>query len=373
MATNNDIKAEVARQGDTIQVQVPEDYRDEERVDKFLTRFFPDASRSKVQRSIKKGQALVNGEDIKKSYAVQPGDTIVCRLVRRPPIEAAPEPIPLDIVYEDEHLIVVNKEAGMVVHPAHGHRSGTLVNALLHHVEGEAVSPADDEELADADVGLSMINALPERPDNPSVRPGIVHRLDKGTSGLLVVAKHDVAHRRLARQFREHTIQRRYWGLIWGHLDPPNGTLKGAIGRDPHNRKRMAIVGAERGKQAITHYETLERLAYTSVVQFQLETGRTHQIRVHSAEQERPLLGDEKYGGQAVRYGPHGRKRARFFERLFERLDRPALHAFELGFTHPATGERTHFTAEVPDDLQYVLGRLREVEEGNSELSANSG
>lgn len=358
--------AEVIRKDNTIQVEVPDDYAEEERIDKFLTRFFPEASRSKVQRSIKKGQALVDGKDVKKSYPVQPGDTIICRLVRRPPLQADPEPIPLDIVYEDDHLIVVNKPAGMVVHPAPGHASGTLVNALLHHVQGEPVqvSAASEDDLDDDDVGLSMINALPERPDRRVVRPGIVHRLDKGTSGLLVVAKHDRAHRTLARQFKEHTTHRRYWGLIWGHLDPPSGTLEGAIGRDPHNRKRMAVVEPDMGKHATTHYETLERLAYTSVVQFRLETGRTHQIRVHCAEQERPLLGDAKYGGRAIRYGPHGRKRERFFERLFETMDRPALHAAALGFVHPDTEEEMRFTAEPSENLQHVLRRLREVEPG---------
>lgn len=355
-------QAEFTRQGDTITVRVPEDYADEERLDKYLTRFFPKASRTKVQRSIRKGQALVNGEDIKKSYPVQGGDEIVCRLVQPPPIEAVPQPIPLDIVYEDEVLLVVNKPADMVVHPAHGHRKGTLVNALLHHVEGQTVAHEDDDLDAD-ELGLSMVNALPERPDNPSIRPGIVHRLDKDTSGVLVVAKTDVAHRRLAQQFKEHTTHRKYLAIVWGHPEPPSGTIEGAIGRDPHNRKRMAVVPDEKGKRAITHYEIIERHAHTALVQFQLETGRTHQIRVHASDIHHPLLGDPTYGGRAVRYGPQGGKRRRFFEHLFERMPRQALHASELGFTHPLTGETMQFTADLPDDMQHVLDRLREVED----------
>lgn len=356
-----DVNAEFVREGDTIEVQVPPDYEGEERLDKYLTRFFPNASRTKVQRSIRKGQALVNGEDVKKSYPVQAGDRIVCRLVQPPPIEAEPQPIPLDIVYEDDALLVVNKDADMVVHPAHGHRKGTLVNALLHHVEGQTVR-REDEDLDAEDLGLSMVNALPERPDNPSIRPGIVHRLDKDTSGLLVVAKTDVAHRRLARQFKEHTVQRRYLGIVWGHPEPSAGTIEGAIGRDPHDRKRMAVVPAAKGKNAITHYETLERQAHTALVRFQLETGRTHQIRVHAKHIHHPLLGDLTYGGQSVRYGSQGRKRRRFYERLFERMPRQALHAYELGFTHPMTEKEMHFTADLPDDMQHVLDRLRTVE-----------
>jgi 23S rRNA pseudouridine1911/1915/1917 synthase len=359
--------ADVRRRGDTIQVTVPDDYDGGERLDKYLVRFYPESSRTKIQRSIKKGQVLVNGADVQKSRPVEAGDEIVCRLVQPPPVKAEPEPIDLDILHEDDDVIVVNKPAGMVVHPAHGHRSGTLVNALLHHVGGDTVRPDFEEEGGDPDdedVGLSMVGALPERPGNPVIRPGIVHRLDKGTSGVLVVAKHDRAHRFLADQFREHDVDRRYLGLCWGHLDPPEGTIEGAIGRDPRNRKRMAVVPEADGKWAITHYETVERLAHTSVVTFRLETGRTHQIRVHCADRERPLLADEQYSGRAVRYGPHGRKRAKFFERIFEALGRPALHAADLGFVHPGTREKVHFHADPPGDWQHALQRLRTVEGG---------
>ncbi|PEN14634.1 pseudouridine synthase [Longibacter salinarum] len=355
-----DYDADVERAGQSVEVTVAED-EGGARLDKYLTQFYPEASRTKVQRSIKKGHVKVNGDDASKSYRVEAGDKIVFRLIRKPPMEATPEDIPLDIVYEDDDLLVVNKPAGMVVHPAPGHRSGTLVNALLHHVGGDSVA-ADDEEADEAEVGLSMINALPERPDHPVVRPGIVHRLDKGTSGLLVVAKHDRAHRKLAAQFKDHSTDRRYRAIVWGQFDPRSGTITGAIGRDPHHRQRMAVVAEERGKSAVTHYRTVEEQQYTSVVEFELETGRTHQIRVHADSQNHPVLGDPKYGGQAVRYGRQGGKRRTFYERLFEHMPRPALHAYQLGFKHPTSGEEMHFEEDMPEDMQFVLDRLRAVE-----------
>lgn len=356
----DDFDADVTREGNVIEVVVPDVETGKPRIDKYLTRFFPESSRSKIQRSIKKGHVRLNGADAQKSDPVEPGDQIAFRLVRKPPMKAEPEPIPLDVVYEDKDLLVVNKPAGMVVHPAPGHRSGTLVHALLHHVDGETVAAGEKADAAtEEDVGLSMTNALPEAPDHPVVRPGIVHRLDKGTSGLLVVAKRDRAHRRLAQQFKAHTVRRQYRALVWGHLDPPGGTIEGAIGRDPHNRKRMAVVSEEEGKWAVTHYQTVERHGHTSVVKFQLETGRTHQIRVHTSDRERPVLGDPKYGGQAVRYGPQTQSRRSFFRRIFETMPHPALHASRLGFTHPTTGETLDFEVRPPTEWQHVLHRLR--------------
>jgi 23S rRNA pseudouridine1911/1915/1917 synthase len=356
-----DYDADVTREGRVVEVRVPASQTGEPRIDKYLTRFYPQASRTKIQRSIKKGHVRVNGDAVQKSYGVQPGDEIVFRLVRKPPMAAEAEPIPLDVVYEDEDLLVVNKPAGMVVHPAPGHRSGTLVHALLHHVDGEAVAADDDPKAAsDEQVGLSMINALPESPDHPVVRPGIVHRLDKGTSGLLVVAKRDRAHQPLAEQFKAHTVDRRYRALVWGHLEPPSGTIRGAIGRDPRHRQRMAVVPASDGKRAVTHYETVEHHAHTSVVTFRLETGRTHQIRVHTSHRHHPIVGDPKYGGQAVRYGPQTGERQSLFDRLFGTMPHPALHAYRLGFTHPTTGETLHFEAEPPEDWRAVLEQLRD-------------
>lgn len=359
-----DYEADVTREENVVEVIVPEGYTAETRIDKYLTRFYPEASRSKIQRAIKKGHLKVNEEDVKKSYAVEPGDRIVFRLVRKPPMQADPEPIPLDIVYEDEDLLVVNKPAGMVVHPAPGHRSGTLVHALLHHVEGQSVAADDDPGAAnDDEVGLSMVNALPEAPDHPVVRPGIVHRLDKGTSGLLVVAKRDRAHHPLAEQFKAHSVDRRYRAIVWGHFDPPSGRIEGAIGRHPHHRQRMAVVPDEQGKWAVTHYETVEWLSHTSVVEFQLETGRTHQIRVHASHQGHPLLGDPKYGGQRVRYGTQTGERRQFFEKVFKAMPHPALHAYRLGFQHPTSGEDMLFEVDPPAEWNHVVSRLRTLNE----------
>jgi 23S rRNA pseudouridine1911/1915/1917 synthase len=353
-------EADVRREDNVVEIVVSSSVQEGLRIDKYLTRFYPEASRTKIQRSIQKGHLKVNGEDVQKSYGVQPGDTIVFRLIRKPPMEAEPEPIPLDILYEDDELLVVNKPAGMVVHPAPGHRSGTLVHALLHHVGGDAVAADDNPDRVDDEaVGLSMVNALPPSPDHPVVRPGIVHRLDKGTSGLLAVAKRDRAHQPLAEQFKAHTVDRRYRALVWGHLDPPSGTLRGAIGRDPNHRQRMAVVPAADGKRAVTHYETVEHNAHTSVVTFRLETGRTHQIRVHTSHQNHPILGDPKYGGDSLRYGPHTGARRRFFDGLFDALGHPALHAYRLGFTHPTSGDTLHLEAEPPDDWQHVRRQLR--------------
>ena len=357
--------ADVTREENVVEVVVPETETGGPRIDKYLTRFYPEASRSKIQRAIKKGHLKVNGVDVKKSYAVEPGDQIVFRLIRKPPMQAEPEPIPLKIEYEDDDLLVVNKPAGMVVHPAPGHRSGTLVHALLHHVDGGEVA-ADDEPdtVHDEEVGLSMVNALPDAPDHPVVRPGIVHRLDKGTSGLLVVAKRDRAHRLLAEQFKEHSVHRRYRAIVWGRFESPRGTIEGAIGRDPNHRQRMAVVPEDEGKWAVTHCETVESHAHTSVVEFELETGRTHQIRVHARSQGHPLLGDPKYGGQWVRYGTQSESRRAFFDHLFEVLPHPALHAYRLGFDHPTTEERMQFEADSPDEWRYVLRRLRREQNG---------
>jgi len=357
----SDYDADVEREENVVEVVVPATETEAPRIDKYLTRFYPEASRTKIQRSIKKGHVQVNGADVKKSYPVEPGDEIVFRLIRKPPMQAEPEPIPLDIVYEDDDLLVVNKPAGMVVHPAPGHRSGTLVHALLHHVDGQTVA-ADDEEggADDEEVGLSMVNALPDSPDHPIVRPGIVHRLDKGTSGLLVVAKRDRAHQPLADQFKAHTVDRRYRALVWGHLDPPGGTIEGAIGRDPNRRQRMAVVPDDDGKWAVTHYETVDHHAHTSEVTFRLETGRTHQIRVHTSHRHHPIVGDPKYGGDFVRYGPQTGKRKSIFDDLFNTLPHPALHAYRLGFTHPTTGESLHFEAAPPTDWRQVRRRLQE-------------
>ncbi|HEX7069776.1 MAG TPA: RluA family pseudouridine synthase, partial [Rhodothermales bacterium] len=327
-----------------IALEVPPGYREDARLDVYLTRFLPNASRAKVQQGIRDGRAIVNDRVMSRvSYRVQPGDRIVCRLDRPPPMEARPESIPLDVVYEDDWLIVVNKPAGMVVHPAHGNQTGTLVNALLHHVGATTLSIEDIEDVDEEDVGLSVVNAVPAAPGDPSIRPGIIHRLDKDTSGLLVVAKDDVTHRRLARQFEHRTIRRRYLAIVWGIPDPPSGRIEAPIGRSPRDRKRMAVVPPELGKHAVTHYETVEHQAYTALLRFRLETGRTHQIRVHALHIGHPVLGDVRYDGRRIRYGPDTARRRTFYENLFELMPRQGLHAATLGFKHPQTGEEVDF------------------------------
>lgn len=350
------------KQARLITLCVPEGYEEEGRIDKYITRFLENASRTKVQRGISQGRVEVNGMVIDKaSHTVAAGDVIVCRVIKPPPITLSPEEIPLEIPYEDEDLLIVNKPAGMVVHPAYGHRSGTLLNALLYHVGGPEVSAEalDSRSVKDSELGLSTVNARPRRKESPIVRPGLVHRLDKDTTGLMVVAKHDVAHRRLARQFKEHTIQRRYAAIGWGALDPPQGRIEGAIGRDPRDRKRMTVVPAGRGKHAVTHYETLETFEHETLLRFQLETGRTHQIRVHAAHSGHPLLGDMTYGGDSIRSGRSTRNRRAFYDNLFHELKRQALHAQTLGFTHPATEQQVTFESELPVDMEFVVSRLR--------------
>lgn len=347
-----------------VTLEVPTGYEEGMRIDRYITRFLPNVSRTKVQKGIEEGCVTVNGKAVdKSSYSVQADDVIVCAVMRPPPIEARPEPIAIDVVYEDEDLIVVNKKAGMVVHPAYGHRSGTLVNALLYYVgAGSLEVDSDDEDLDDDEVGLSTANALPRREGDPAIRPGIVHRLDKDTSGLLVVAKNDVAHRLLARQFADHSIERRYIAVLWGVPEPRSGRIEGDIGRDRRDRKRMAVVSTGEGKHAVTHYDTLESFGHTSLVAFRLETGRTHQIRVHAQHIGHPVFCDATYGGRAVRFGPASSNRKAFFRNLFEGIDRHALHAETLGFVHPRSEEHISLQADSPEDMQHVIDRLRTVE-----------
>lgn len=359
-----------------VEIAVPPGQAAGVRLDVYLTEKLANATRAKVQRGIREGRVSVNGRGEKRpSYGVQPGDRLVCRILRAPTIEVVPEPIPLDVVFEDEWLLVLNKPAGMVVHPAYGHRSGTLVNALLHHVgagplraeslprlsgELDAEDAGDDEP--DEALGLSTSSAGSRFEGDPTVRPGLVHRLDKDTTGLMVVAKDDAAHAALARQFAERTIRRRYLAVVWGVPNPPAGRVETWLGRDPRDRKRVAVVGEGQGKNAVTHFETVEALRHTALVRFRLETGRTHQIRVHAAHLGRPVFGDVTYGGDRLRAGPDAAARRAFVANLLKVLPRQALHAHTLGFRHPATGRDLDFEAPLPPDFQHVLDRLREVE-----------
>ena len=332
------------------------------RLDLYVTDKTANATRSKVQRAIKEGRVDVNGETVTKpSTPVQPGDHVVCRVLRPPPIDVAPEAIPLDVVYEDDTLLVVDKPAGMVVHPAHGHRSGTLINALLHHVGAGPLSAEDLDDADDDDVGLAVSTAGPQYPGDPTVRPGLVHRLDKDTTGLMVVAKTDVAAAHLGRQFAERTIQRRYLALVWG--EPGEGRVEGWLGRSPRDRKKIAVRPEGEGKWAATRYHTVEAFGATALVGLQLETGRTHQIRVHAASIGHPVFGDTTYGGDRIVYGAAEGSRKAFVGNLFKRLGpRQALHAATLGFVHPETGRAMDFQAPLPDDVAWVVDRLRSVE-----------
>ncbi|HEX9659399.1 MAG TPA: RluA family pseudouridine synthase [Rhodothermales bacterium] len=337
-----------------VTLSVPPGQAADTRADVYLTRILANATRTKVQRGIKEGRVLVNGKKVKASYTVQPGDVIECTLLRPPPIEARPEAIPLNIVYEDNSLIVLNKDAGMVVHPAYGNRTGTLVNALLHHTGSGVVSNASTES-----VHLSTSTALPGQHDNPAIRPGIVHRLDKDTSGLMVIAKNDIVHAHLAQQFYHRTIGRRYVAIVWGHPRPSDGLIEATLARDPRNRKRMAVVDAPSAKAAATRYETVESYRDLSLLRLQLLTGRTHQIRVHAAHIGHAVFGDHVYGGRTIRLAESSRGWRKWYLDLLKSLERQALHAATLEFTHPGSGRRMSFEADAPADMQQVISLLR--------------
>lgn len=305
------------------------------RLDKYLASQIKDTSRTKIQEAIEEGYVTVNDKTEKSSYNIDTGDIIDFKLPIPKPPEVKAEKIPLDIVYEDDDLLVVNKDANMVVHPAYGNWSGTLVNALMWHTD--ELSETED-----------------------SVRPGIVHRLDKDTSGLLVVAKNTNVHRILSEYFQTKDIERTYWAIVWGAPEQKEGTITGAIGRDPSNRKRMAVVPEEKGKNATTHYKVLEYFDHLSLLELKLETGRTHQIRVHLANQKLWVFGDRKYGGDSVRYGSNTGSRKQMFKNLFKSLQRQCLHAKTLGFEHPTTGEMMEFDSELPGDFRQVLAMLRQ-------------
>ena len=302
-----------------------------ERLDLFLRTHCPQHSRSSIQALIKAGAIRVNGQKTRPAYLVQPGDEIAVELPESEPSTARPEPLPLSIAYEDDDLLVVNKAAGMTVHPAPGATEGTLVNALLHHCGN-----------------LSGING--------ALRPGIVHRLDKETSGLMLVAKRDAAHRTLAARLQAHQIERRYAALVWGVLRGEGGRIEAPIGRHPKNRKKMAVVAD--GRAATTNFKVVEHCPFTTLVECQLETGRTHQIRVHLAHTGHPVFGDPVYGGrdQARGIRPEYRRQANWMLSL---IKRQALHAKKLRFAHPTTGEMMDFTAPLPEDLQAVLEAAR--------------
>lgn len=315
------------------------------RLDQYIAQQVENASRSKVKEAIKEGWVLVNGKTAKASYLIQPFDCIFIELPKPPPPEAKAEDIPLDVVFEDEFLLVVNKPAGMVVHPAFGNWTGTLVNAVLHHVSTLENWESEDKE--------------------QSMRPGIVHRLDKDTSGLLVIAKDEKTHAHLAKQFAEHSVDRNYWALVWGRL-PESGSIVADLGRDKRDRKKITIYPDGEGKHAITHFEVLEHFGDLTLAKISLETGRTHQIRVHFAAQNHPVFGDRTYGGDSIRFGSNAGNRKKCFDNCFELLPRQALHAKTLGFTHPNTGKRIRLDSKLPEDMCMVLTKMRALFNGQS-------
>jgi 23S rRNA pseudouridine1911/1915/1917 synthase len=310
------------------------------RIDKFLFDRYGQVSRNKIQNAIRAEAITVNDNPVKPNYKVRPRDLVSVLFPRlRLDVGIVPENIPLDIVYEDEDILIVNKPAGMVVHPGVGVHSGTLVNALAHHLGGET---------------------LPVMPGNSEDRIGLVHRIDKDTSGLLVVAKNDFAMAHLARQFFRHEIDRKYLAIVWGTPEPTEGTITGHIGRDIRNRLQMAVFPeGETGKHAITHYKTIEDLYYVSLVECKLETGRTHQIRVHMKHINHPVFNDERYGGNRILKGTVFTKYRQFVENCFKLMPRHALHAATLGFTHPGTGKMVSFKNDPPPDFQAVLDKWR--------------
>lgn len=303
------------------------------RIDKFLMNRIENASRTKIQAAASSGNILVNEKAVKSNYRVKPKDRI--SIVLPYPVktdELKAENIPLNILYEDDHVIVVNKSAGMVVHPAYGNYSGTLVNALVYHFQD-----------------LPSLGG--EHP-----RPGLVHRIDKDTSGILVLAKDELSMAHLARQFFDHSIERLYWAMVWGHMPQANGTIDNLIGRSPKNRKIMEVTGPDNeGKRAITHYRVLQPFAHVSLIECKLETGRTHQIRVHMKHLGHPIFSDETYGGDKVLRGNHSGQYKDFIAKCFEAMPRQALHAKTLTFTHPRTGKRMHFESELPEDFSKLI------------------
>ncbi|WP_200974612.1 RluA family pseudouridine synthase [Echinicola sp. 20G] len=305
------------------------------RLDKFLTDKVANATRNKVQQAIENGDVRVNDGFSKANYKIKPGDVITVMLeAPNTETEVLAEKIDLDILFEDDHLLVVNKPAGMVVHPAYGNWTGTLVNGLVYH-----------------------FNQLPELPGNTG-RPGLVHRIDKDTSGLLVIAKSEAAMTDLARQFFDHSIERTYIALVWGEPTEEEGTINAHVGRSAKNRKVMdTFPDGDQGKHAITHWKVLERLRYVSLLQCNLETGRTHQIRTHMKYLGHPLFNDEMYGGDKIRKGTQFSKYKTFIQNCFKLLPRQALHAKSLGFIHPFTKEFMQFDSDLPEDMKGVLGK----------------
>jgi 23S rRNA pseudouridine1911/1915/1917 synthase len=309
------------------------------RVDKFLMNRLEGATRNKLQRAINSGLVLVNNKEIKQNYKVKPYDQIVIYSDLSPEsTEIVPENIPLNIVFEDDDIIIINKPAGMVVHPGSGNYNGTLLNGIAWYLQQK----------------------IPDISEEVLPRFGLVHRIDKNTSGLLVLAKNDKAMRHLAKQFYDHTVKRKYMALVWGDVQDDSGTIVAHVGRNLRHRKLFeAYPEGDHGKEAITHYSVLERFNYVTLVQCILETGRTHQIRVHMKHIGHPLFNDDFYGGDKIVKGTIFSKYKQFVDNCFMICQRQALHAKTLGFVHPGTGKEVFFETELPDDISQVIEKWR--------------
>ena len=358
------------------------------RADKYLSSHMESTSRNRIQLAIDAGYVMANGKVIKSNYKVKPLDILTIAFpYRRHESEIKPENIPLDIVYEDDALLVVNKPAGLVVHPGHGHFSGTLINALAYHLNlgtrpmkqrfgsvtgssaaaNSSAANGSNAEAADSSAANGSGTAAEEMPEGCRFNRGeadermgvLVHRIDMNTSGLLVVAKSEYAQIQLAKQFFHHTIERKYVALVWGNMESDSGTIVGNIARDPNDRLRYRVVEDGSGKHAVTHYRVLERFGYVTLVECQLETGRTHQIRVHMNHIGHPLFNDDRYGGDRIRKGTLYTKYKQFIENCFEVMPRHALHAKTLGFEHPITGKHIFLESALPDDFTAVIEKWR--------------
>jgi len=317
------------------------------RIDKFLVAHIANVSRSRIQEAADNDMILVGGTPVKSNYRVKPGDEISVMVGYRPAeTEVMPEDIPLDIVYEDNDLMVVNKPAGMVVHPGHGNFTGTLVNALVWHFREHPEFPADDP------------------------RPGLVHRIDKDTSGLLVIAKNPQAKAHLAAQFFNKTTQRAYQALVWGNFQEDSGRVDCPIGRSRRDRLQMTVYpeGDEGSKPAVTNYRVLERFGYVTLVECRLETGRTHQIRVHMKHLGHPLFNDARYGGDEILKGTRFTKYRQFIDNCFSTCPRQALHAKTLGFVHPVSGKELFFDSPLPDDMAQLIDKWRKYTASREEI-----
>lgn len=308
----------------------------QERIDTFLTNHIQNISRNRIQNAAKAGNILVNDKVVKQNYKVKPND-VISIVFSYPPreIDIKPQEIPLNIVYEDNDVIVINKQAGLVVHPGHGNFEGTLLHGLAYHFQ---------QTHQDVENKFGYL----------------VHRIDKDTTGLMIVAKNETAQAILAHQFFEHSIHRRYHALVWGDFDENEGTIEGNIGRSPNDRRKMTVYpNGDHGKEAITHWRVLERFGYVTLNEYRLETGRTHQIRVHSQYIGHPLFNDATYGGDIILKGTTFSKYKQFIENCFKLLPRHALHAKELGFVHPTSKKEMLFTSELPDDMAAVIAKWR--------------